>query len=264
MQRKSIPRKEVVPNSPVPLYEQITRVLLAEVRAGGPSRLGSDNALMARFGVSRMTIRSAVDELVRRGLVQRIQGKGTYVVDPRSVEVRLDGLERFLQEWHEPHVHTQAKILAFRTIVAPPAVCRALGLTAGNKVLHVRRLRQGDAGPIVVDDRYVPEWCSAKLTREDAAKQSLFVSIEEHSGIRTETVEQTITSGSASGPEAKLLGIEAGTPVLERSVVFMTADARPTLCGRSIYRGDRVQFRLRASRAKEPTSSGNNSLKYIA
>ena len=249
MRRKSIRRPEVLSDSPVPLYEQITRVLLAEVRAGAaPGRLGSDNALMARFGVSRMTIRSAVDELVRRGLVRRIQGKGTYVLDPRSVEVRLDGLERFLQEWHAPHVHTHAKILAFRSILAPAAVASALGQKAGSKVLHVRRLRQGDDGPIVVDDRYVPEWCSKNLTRAEAAAQSLFVSIEEHSGIRTETVEQTITSGRVAKAEATLLAIAPGEPVLERSVLFMTADGRATLCGRSGYRGDRVQFRLRASR----------------
>ena len=227
-----------------------SRVLLDEVRAPGAAsrRLGSDTALMARFGVSRMTIRSAVDELVRRGLVRRIQGKGTYVVDPRSVEVRLDGLERFLQEWHAPHVRTEAKILAFRTMAAPPAVASALGLPARAAVLHVRRLRQGDDGPIVVDDRYVPGWCSDKLCRADAAKQSLFVSIEAHTGVRTETVEQTITSAGATAAEAKLLKIAAGDAVLERSVLFMTGDGRPTLCGRSVYRADRVQFRLRASR----------------
>jgi GntR family transcriptional regulator len=252
MARKSILRRELVADGPIPLYEQITRVLLTEIRAGGlrPRRLGSDNALMARFGVSRMTIRSAVDELVRQGLVQRIQGKGTYVVDTRSVEVRLDGLERFLQEWHEPHLHTRARILAFRTILAAPAIVKTLRLAPGSRVLHVRRLRESDQGPVVVDDRYVPAWCSKNLTREDAAKQSLFVSIEEHLGIRTETVEQTITAASSSEVESKLLGVKLGMPVLERSVVFMTADQRPTLCGRSVYRADRVQFRLRASRAE--------------
>jgi len=251
MQLKSNP-PELVTDGPVPLYEQITQVLLAEVLANrtGPRRLGSDNALMARFGVSRMTVRSAVDELVRRGLVQRIQGKGTYVVDPRSVEVRLDGLERFFQEWHEPHLHTRALILAFRTIVPPAAISQTLRITRGSRVLHVRRLREADEGPIVIDDRYVPDWCMQDLTREDAAKQSLFVSIESHSGIRTETVEQTISAVLANDAEAKLLAVAPGTAVLERRVVFMTTDLRPTLCGRSVYRGDRVQFQLRASRGE--------------
>jgi len=254
MPQKSIPRRGLIPDSPVPLYEQITLVLLSEISNGEarPRRLGSDNALMARFGVSRMMIRSAVDELVRRGLVQRIQGKGTYVVDPHSVEVRLDGLERFLQEWHEPHLHTSARILAFHSIVAPAAIAASLRIEPGDRVLHIRRLREAADGPIVIDDRYVPAWCSPDLTREDAAKQSLFVSIEEHTGIRTETVEQTIRAALATEAEAKLLLREPGTPVLERSVVFMTADARPTLCGRSVYRGDRVQFRLRASRSLTP------------
>ena len=61
-------------------------------------------------------------------------------------------------------------------------------------------------------------------------------------------MEQTITSGRVAKAEATLLAIAPGEPVLERSVLFMTADGRATLCGRSVYRGDRVQFRLRASR----------------
>jgi GntR family transcriptional regulator len=248
--RKSIPPRDVLADGPVPLYAQIARLLRAEARTPGdwPRRLGSDNELVARFGVSRMTIRSAVDELVRQGLVRRIHGKGTFVVGP--VEVRLDGLERFLQEWHEPHLHTRAQILTFRTIVAPSAVSQALGIAAGSRVLHVRRLRESIDAPVVIDDRYVPAWCAKDITREDAARQSLFVSIEEHSGVRTESVEQTITAILASNVEARLLKLEPNAPLLERQVVFFTAGSRPTLCGRSVYRGDRVRFQLRAARGE--------------
>ncbi len=247
--QKSNPPRELA-DGPVPLYEQITRLLLAEIRAvRGPSRrLGSDSDLMKRFGVSRMTIRTAVDELVRQGLVKRIQGKGTFVVQPASVEVRLDGLERFLQEWHEPHLGAHVKILIFRKEPATAAIAQALKVATGSRVLHVRRLREADDGPIVVDDRFVPAWCWRGLTREDAARRSLFVSIEEQSGIRTATVEQRIRAVLATAAEAKLLSAPAGTAVLERTVVFMTSDAKPTLCGRSVYIGGRVQFRLRASR----------------
>lgn len=258
--RKSIPRKGaasvtrtgLVQDGLLPLYEQIKRVLLAEVRSSGPTprRLGSDNALMLRFGVSRMTIRSAVDELVRLGLVARVQGKGTYVLAPQPVAVRLDGLQRFLQEWHEPHLHTEARILAFRTVAAPTTISRQLQIAAGTVVLHVRRLREADDGPVVLDDRYVAGWCMNGITRVEAAKQSLFLSIEEHSAIRTEAVEQTVTAAAASKTEAKLLELDPGSPVLERRVLFTTADHQPTLCGRSVYRGDRVQFQLRASRTE--------------
>lgn len=205
---------------------------------------------MLRFGVSRMTIRSAVDELVRLGLVARVQGKGTYVLAPQPVAVRLDGLQRFLQEWHEPHLHTEARILAFRTVAAPTTISRQLQIAAGTVVLHVRRLREADDGPVVLDDRYVAGWCMNGITRVEAAKQSLFLSIEEHCAIRTEAVEQTVTAAAASKTEAKLLGLDPGSPVLERRVLFTTADHQPTLCGRSVYRGDRVQFQLRASRTE--------------
>jgi GntR family transcriptional regulator len=249
MSRKSNP-SGVDADEPLPLYEQVKRVLLDDIRSGGatPRPLGSDSELMLRFGVSRMTIRTAVDELVRQGLVRRVQGKGTYVLAPAAVDVRLDGLERFLQEWHEPHLHTEARILAFAKIVAPPSLARRLLVAAGSEVLHVRRLREADEGPVVLDDRYVAGWCMKGVTRAEAAKQSLFVSIERHSGVRTDLVEQTVVASLPEKSEAKLLDIDVRQPVLKRLVLFTTAAGKPTLCGQSIYRGDRVQFHLRASR----------------
>jgi GntR family transcriptional regulator len=237
-------------DEPQPLYEQVKRVLLDEIRTGGatPRPLGSDNELMLRFGVSRMTIRTAVDELVRQGLVRRIQGKGTFVLAPAAVEVRLDGLERFLQEWHEPHLHTDARILAFDRIAAAPDLARRLRVVAGSEVLHVRRLREADEGPVVLDDRYVAGWCMRGVTRAEAAKQSLFVSIERHSGVKTDIVEQTVIAALPEKNEATLLRIGPLQPVLKRLVLFTTEAGKPTLCGQSIYRGDRVQFHLRAAR----------------
>jgi DNA-binding GntR family transcriptional regulator len=108
----------------------------------------------------------------------------------------------------------------------------------------------------VLDDRYVPAWCAEGITSGDAAKQSLFVSIEERSGVRTESVEQTISATSAGSAEATLLGLAPGASLLERRVVFFTSDARPTLCGRSVYRADSVLFRLRASRKRAADDSG--------
>jgi len=248
--KKSTTPGELDLTGPLPLYEQIRILLSGEVAAGtnGDRRLYSDAALMKRFGVSRMTVRSAVDILVRNGFMRRVPGRGTFLTVPPTLEVGLDGLERFFAEWHAPQIHTRAKILAFRQIAAIPSVASELAVAPGSTVLLVRRLRSGDDGPIVTDERFVAGWCMGGITREDAARQSLFTSIEARSGVRTQSVEQRIRADCANERIAALLETVPGLPVLERHVRFLTAQGQPTLCGHSVYRGDRVAFDLRATR----------------
>ncbi|GAC1303725.1 MAG: GntR family transcriptional regulator [Vulcanimicrobiaceae bacterium] len=249
--KKSTSPGELDPGGPLPLYEQI-RIRLSEelaTQTEGDRRLYSDAVLMKRFGVSRMTVRNAVDILVRSGFMRRVPGRGTFVTAPPTLEVGLDGLERFLAEWHAPQIHTRAKILAFRRVAAAASVARELDVAVGSPVLLVRRLRSGDDGPVVTDERFVAGWCMEGITRDEAATQSLFVSIEAHAGVRTESVEQRIRAGSADKRIAALLETPLATPTLERHVRFMTAEGRPTLSGHSVYRADRVTFELRATRA---------------
>ena len=250
--KKSTSSGEIDPDGPLPLYEQI-RLRLSEefaTRIEGEGPLYSDAILMKRFGVSRMTVRNAVDILVRKGVMRRVPGRGTFLVAPPPLEVGLDGLERFFAEWHAPQIHTRAKILIFRRIPASAAVAANLDVAPGSRVLMVRRLRSGDSGPVVTDDRFVAGWCMEGITREEAARQSLFVSIEAHSGVRTESVAQQIRASGADERVARLLHIPLAAPVLERHVRFASEDGRPTLCGYSAYRADRVTFDLRASRAE--------------
>lgn len=248
--KKSTSARELDPSGPLPLYEQI-RIRLSEelaTQTESDRQLYSDAVLMKRFGVSRMTVRNAVDILVRRGIMRRVPGRGTFLIAPPTLEVGLDGLERFLTEWHAPQIHTRAKILAFRKVAATPAIAEDLAVAAGSHVLLVRRLRSGDDGPVVTDERYVAGWCMEGITRAEAARQSLFISIEQHTGVRTESVQQRIHAGSADERIATLLDIPRGAPILERHVRFLTADGRPTLGGYSVYRADRVSFELRATR----------------
>ncbi|MGH7683844.1 MAG: GntR family transcriptional regulator, partial [Vulcanimicrobiaceae bacterium] len=78
-----------------PLYEQIKQRLLAELASSSGEQLPlSDAALMERFGVSRMTARNAIAELVRRGVVKRVPGRGTFLVPAHRLALHLDGVER--------------------------------------------------------------------------------------------------------------------------------------------------------------------------
>ena len=232
-----------------PLYAQIKSLLVTELdgSALGERRIFSDSVLMRRFGVSRMTVRNAVAELVREGVVERIPGRGTFLRQRPAMAVHLDGLERFLQEWRLPHLHT--KILAFRHVPTPSDVTARLQLAPKTRTLMIRRLREDENGaPIVLDVRHVAPWCEAGITRVDAERQSLFVTIAETSGIDAVRVVQRIWAEDANQQTADILQIEPGKAILRREVTFFSADERPLLTGESLYRSDRFTFEVTASR----------------
>ncbi len=130
-------------DGPQPLYEQLKARLIEEFNnAPSSAEHGlSDAALMARFGVSRMTVRNAVAELVRAGLVRRIPGRGTFLVREPRLALDFDSLDRFFYEWHMPELDRVTKVLVFRYITPPPQIARALHVSRDAKVLMLRRLR---------------------------------------------------------------------------------------------------------------------------
>jgi GntR family transcriptional regulator len=238
---------------PTPLYEQIKLRLLAELEAPGADREGeqrllSDAALMERFGVSRMTVRNAIAELVRRGLVKRVPGRGTFLVRQPRLALHLDGVERFMQDWNLPHLDPMAKILTFRRVAATPDVAARLQITQGSPVILVRRIRLADGEPSAYDVRYVAGWCSAGITRADARRQSLFATIARESGVEAVAVEQEVGAVNADAQVAQILHIPVGHALLSRKVTFFTTGERPILAGHSLYRSDRFTFQMRAAR----------------
>ncbi|HVA37123.1 MAG TPA: GntR family transcriptional regulator [Candidatus Dormibacteraeota bacterium] len=247
--RKSTPPDTIERDGPIPLYEQIKNRLVAELRANPPGakRIFSDAALMRRFGVSRMTVRNAVADLVREGVVQRIPGRGTFLV-PEPVQVRLDGLERFIQEWEFPYPQAPVKVLTFKRTVVPPRVAERLHMAPGERALLVRRLREREGDAVVLDVRYVAPWCAEGITRDDVSKRSLFVTISEKSEIKAVSVQQEIGAEAAGADIARLLHIAPGAILLRREVTFFSGDQRPMLTGVSFYRADRFTFQMHATR----------------
>ncbi len=238
---------------PTPLYEQIKQRLLAELETAsggedGEQMMLSDAALMQRFGVSRMTARNAIAELVRRGVVKRVPGRGTFLVRAPRLALHLDGVERFMQDWHIPHLDPTAKILTFRRIAAEPDVAARLQVARGSPVILVRRVRHADGEPGAYDVRYVAGWCSAGITREDARRQSLFATIARESGVEAVAVEQEVGAINAEDQVAEILHVPRGHALLSRTVTFFTTGERPILTGHSLYRSDVFSFQMRAAR----------------
>lgn len=250
MKKSNAAAKKLDRHDAVPLYRQLKDRLIAEYRErGGASPFSlSDADLMLRFGVSRPTVRAAVAELVRAGMVTRVPGRGTFFVPPEKLSIGLDSLDRFFAEWHLAGLDSGSRILAYERIGAPPEIAPRLAIAAGTEVLMLRRLRTSGGKPVSLDVRYVVAWCAQHIPRAAAERDLLFNILAARAAIPAIAVEQDVGAVAAAADVAKILGVAIGTPLVSRDVTIFTTGNRPIITGSGFYRSDRFRFRIRAER----------------
>ncbi len=210
---------------------EYVRTLVEGLEPGAPAP--SERELVTRFGVARMTVRQAMDALVSEGLLERMPGKGTFVARPRrGVQMPIS----FSEEMQRRGLQPESQTLLCRLEQAGPGVSRALGITEGDAVLHWRRLRRADGGPICVQDSFLNEVLLPGF-HEKHMPTSLFDALSLR-GLRPTWCEDAISAGVATPEESELLEIDEGAAVLRVS--------RRGVCGevtvevsRSSYRADR-------------------------
>lgn len=234
---------------PLALSEQVKSRLLAELKSASANREEfSDAAVMKRFGVGRATVRAAIAELVRQGLLTRVPGRGTFLAPAPHMTVGVDGVERWVQEWNLPDLDPGTQILTFRHIRATADIAARLRVRAGSTVLFMRRIRTSHGEPAVLETRHVAGWCSKYITRKDASREMLFQIVTTKSGVATVSVEHEIGAELADEKVARFLRIPVGSALLSRRVTFFASKERPILTGMGLYRADRFTFQTKANR----------------
>jgi GntR family transcriptional regulator len=232
----------------LPLYRQVQAGIEDMIRAQPDAKAMSfsDASLAKRFGVSRITVRRAVDELVGEGVLYRIQGRGTFVRRNKLREKLT--LTSFLDAWSQGGPGFIVKAEEFEPRVrAPHEVAERLGIAPGAPVTFVRRLRFQKETLVAVDDRYIRAECCTHLTKQDIETCSLVDYLRNREGIAIDHGEMEIEARVADREEVGLLGIKRGQPVLVRRVTFLTRTNDAIHTGTSIYRADRTSYRLTLS-----------------
>lgn len=231
----------------IPLHRQVRDRIAAAIqeRASARSMPLTDAHLSERFGVSRITVRRAVDDLVDAGLLYRVQGVGTFV-RPKRVPEKLT-LTSFLESWSGQGARPEVRIGEFERMPAEGAIAADLGAEEGEDLLWVQRLRFQHKVLVAVDDRYLRARDCPSLTPQAAAQSSLVDHLRDREGIALEAGEMDIEARLADGRDARLLRTRAGRPILARRVTFLREGGAPVLTGRSIYRADRVSYRVTVS-----------------
>ena len=222
----------------------------------------SERLLCERFGVARMTVRQAVDALVVEGLLEREQGRGTFVAPSKlDLEVRLAS---FGEEMRRRGLAPSSKVLATEEIVAAPDIADALDLLPGEQVFYLHRVRFADGEPMAIEQSWLPSRLAPGLF-DDGAPASIYGELRRR-GLEPDWGEDTVAATEVDSQDAELLGLLAGKAVLR---LTRRTFAGETACvySRSSYRGDRyvLWIPLRApKRALTPRAADDTAAEHPA
>lgn len=215
-------------------------------------QLPPERELATSLGVSRMTLRRALDELVAAGLVRRRRGAGVFAIGPK-VSPRL-AVTSFTEDMRSRGLHPSSRTLAFEIGPAGARIGRHLGVAPDAAVVVVGRLRLADDEPMSIEELHVPQELVPGLAAADLEEGSFYELLASRYGVRlaggTQTIEPTVTDERESA--------ELHVPVHSPALLFQRTShdtaGRVVEFVRSIYRGDRYRIQTELAAPKSPHS----------
>jgi GntR family transcriptional regulator len=216
----------------VRVRDYLRSLVTHELSAG--DTIPSERLLCEQFGVSRMTVRQAVDALVVEGLLDREQGRGTFVAPTKvDLEVRLAS---FGEEMQRRGMEPSSKVLAAEVVAATPDIADALDILPGERVFSLHRVRFADGEPMAIEQ----SWLSCELVPglfDGPLPDSIYGELRRR-GLEPDWGEDTVSATEVDAQDAELLGVPAGRAVLR---LARRTFAGETACvySRSTYRADR-------------------------
>jgi len=233
----------------VPLYVQLRSHLVQQVESGllkPGDPVPTEMELMERYGVSRVTVRQAMGNLIDEGLLYRQQGIGTFVRRAR-IQQELGTLTGFSEEMVLRGLKPSTKLVSAEMVAADDLLSERLQIQTGEKVLRMVRIRLADGEPMALDISHCPNVIGERLLKEDL-EQPLYTLFEEKIGIELERAQQIIESALADEFVAQHLCIQKGKPILRMERVAYSVDDLAVEYSKTFYRADRYSYRVSLKR----------------
>jgi len=229
-------------------YEELRQELLAEMAGSAPhTPLPTEREISARHGVSRNTVRQALDALETSGSVYRVQGAGTFVAPP--VVSKSLALTSFSEDMRERDLVPASRLLAAETVRAGRQIAERLGIAPDAEVVRVSRLRLADGSPMCLENVHLPADRVPGLAREDLSG-SLYALLTERYGLQIRSAEQVVRAVDLDETESALLGVPVGVSGLRVQRVGLDRRDTPVEATTTLYRADRYDIRFTVRRSR--------------
>lgn len=240
----------MITDGPEPKHAQLRAILeqrcATELKPGDP--LPGERALEEEYGVSRITVRRAIGDLVQAGRLRRVRGKGTFVAPaPLVSSTHVASLSDAMRD---SDVRATARVLAAELAAPPAEISEFFRTPAGTRHAHLRRLRLGDGQPYGIDDAWYNAALVPRLLDHDLTA-SVYGLLQREYALEIAEVEQSVTALAASPADAALLGVAPAAPVMKVvrcSLGESGGELAPAEYCASLYRTDRYRLRTRVVR----------------
>ena len=237
-------------NSPLPRYYQLKEIMRERVQSDEwkPGDLiPSERELSEKYGISRMTARQAITDLVNEGLFYREQGKGIFV-SQRKITQQLIRLTGFTEDIKARGQKPGTKVLSAQMFPADETTAEKLSIDPGTLIFRLQRLRLADDEPLAIELSQINFKGCERLLEEDLEQNSLYRLLETKYGIPLLEADQELEAGLAGNEEAQLLKISLGRPVLFTRRITYTERNQPIEYAKAVYCGNKYIFHTHLKR----------------
>ena len=232
--------------STVPVYLQVATAIKKDIQEETlkpGDMLPSDRVYCEELGVSHMTVKKAVDILVNEGLVVRKKGVGTFIAEPK-ISQSLFTLSGFTGDNRAEGKHVHSQVLRFAKEGASQAVAKKLGISPGDSVVNLKRLRMINDEIVALENAYINggEERYQELVKHDFESESLYQVLSERCGVKLQMAKETIEVSSATEEINRKMGVGIGKPMFYLSRISYDISEEPVEYVESVYRADKYIF----------------------
>lgn len=234
--------------SAVPLYQQVMDDLKGEIARGvyaSGSRIPSEIELAKSYGVGRITVRRAIEELSRAGYLSRQQGRGTFVCAPKlKRKIRQkDDVQSFSDACRVNGMEPGACVISRKILPADSTEAQFFGVPVGTDLICVERVRTADGVPVMLENNIYVYEDNAYLSTAPLSNQSIFEFVRNRTGRTPAFTDPCTLEIACASPEvARLLAVPVGEPLFYMEAFFFDEQRRPFIIGRQRIIGSRYVF----------------------
>ncbi|SFG54214.1 GntR family transcriptional regulator [Desulfotomaculum arcticum] len=244
MDNKLISQLKIDKNSVIPIYYQIAKMFEGYIYEGKlkPGEvLPPEHEIAENFGISRMTVRRAISELINLGLVFTQKGKGTFVSEPKLNDVTFE-LGDFYEETSKKGMTPSSTLLGVRIVRANKTLSEKLAVPLGTSCLYFSLVLAADNEPLVYEKKYVKYTKQKPILEVELKDPSLSSLAVTHGSHFPTTSKRVLHASIATKEETSVLEVKENTPVFVVEQTVYDAEKKPVGWGKSVYRGDRYKL----------------------